>query len=89
MAERGQTIQAGQVVALLDGTPARTALQSNSDKLAVVNGRLSRLRLESEILNFDKPLLGQGDLNPLNYDILTKRINEYRGKARSFTSNIT
>ena len=89
MAERGQTIQAGQVVALLDGTPARTALQSNSDKLAVVNGRLSRLRLESEILNFDKPLLGQGDLNPLNYDILTKRINEYRGKVRSFTSNIT
>ena len=89
MAERGQTVQAGQVVALLDGTLAHTALQSNSDKLTVVNGRLSRLRLESGILNFDKPLLDQGDLDPLNYDILTKRINEYRGKVRSFASKIT
>ena len=88
MVERGQTVEAGQVVALLDGTVAHTALQSNSDKLMAVNGRLSRLRLENEILNFHKTFPDQGDLDPLNYDILTKRVSEYRGKTRSFASKI-
>ena len=88
MVERGQTVEAGQVVALLDGTAAHTALQSNSDKLMVVNGRLSRLRLENEILNFHKTFPEQGDLDPLNYDILTKRVSEYRGRTRSFSSKI-
>ena len=88
MAERGQTVEAGQVLALLDGTVAHTSLQSNSDKLLVVEGRLSRLRLEDKILNFDKAFPDQGDLDPLNYDILTKRVSEYQGKIRSFTSKI-
>jgi len=88
MVERGQTVEAGQVVALLDGTVAHTTLQSNSDKLMVVEGRLSRLRLENEILNFNKTFPAQGDIDPLNYDILTKRVSEYQGKSRSFTSKI-
>ncbi len=88
MAERGQTVEAGQVLALLDGTVAHTTLQSNTDKLLVVEGRLSRLRLEDKILNFDKAFPDQGDLDPLNYDILTKRVSEYQGKIRSFTSKI-
>ena len=88
MAERGQTVEAGQVLALLDGTVAHTTLQSNTDKLLVVEGRLSRLRLEDKILNFDKAFPDQGDLDPLNYDILTKRVSEYQGKNRSFTSKI-
>ena len=88
MVERGQTIEAGQVVALLDGTVAHTTLHSNSDKLTVVEGRLSRLRLENEILNFNKAFPDQGNLDPLNYDILTKRVSEYQGKSRSFTSKI-
>ena len=88
MAERGQTVEAGQVLALLDGTVAHTTLQSNTDKLLVVEGRLSRLRLENQILNFDKTFPDQGDLDPLNYDILTKRVSEYQGKIRSFTSKI-
>ena len=88
MVERGQNVEAGQVVALLDGTVAHTALQSNSDKLMVVNGRLSRLRLENEILSFHKTFPDQGNLDPLNYDILTKRVSEYRGKTRSFASKI-
>ena len=88
MVERGQTIEAGQVVALLDGTVAHTTLHSNSDKLTVVEGRLSRLRLENEILNFNKAFPDQGDLDSLNYDILTKRVSEYQGKSRSFRSKI-
>ncbi|SVD51224.1 uncharacterized protein METZ01_LOCUS404078, partial [marine metagenome] len=73
MVERGQTVEAGQVVAVLDGTVAHTTLQSNTDKLIVVEGRLSRLRLENEILNFDKDFPDQGNLDSLNYDILIKR----------------
>ena len=88
MAERGQTVEAGQVLALLDGTVAHTTLQSNSDKLLVVEGRLSRLRLEDEILNYDKTFPDQGDLDPLNYDILLKRVSEYQEKSRSFTLKI-
>ena len=88
MAERGQTVEAGQVLALLDGTVAHTTLQSNSDKLLVVEGRLSRLRLEDEILNYDKTFPDQGDLDPLNYDILMKRVSEYQEKSRSFTLKI-
>jgi hemolysin D len=88
MVERGQTVEAGQIIALLDGTIAHTTLQSNSDKSMVVEGRLSRLRLENEILNSDKPFPDQGDLSPLNYDILTKRVSEYQGRSKSFTSKI-
>jgi len=88
MVERGQTVEADQVVALLDGTVAHTTLQSNFDKLKVVEGRLSRLRLENEIINFNKAFPVQGDIDPLNYDILTKRVSEYQGKSRSFKSQI-
>ena len=88
MVERGQTVTEGQVVAVLDDTTARTTLQSNTDKLQAVKNRLSRLWLESEILNFDKPLPDKGGLDPLNYDILTKRVGEYRGKVRSFASKM-
>ncbi|SVC71900.1 uncharacterized protein METZ01_LOCUS324754, partial [marine metagenome] len=88
MVERGQTVTEGQVVAVLDDTTARTTLQSNTDKLQAVKNRLSRLWLESEILNFDKSLPDKGGLDPLNYDILTKRVGEYRGKVRSFASKM-
>ena len=88
LVERGQTVEAGQVVAVLDGTVAHTTLQSNTDKLIVVESRLSRLRLENEILNFDKAFPDQGNLDSLNYDILTKRVSEYQGKSRSFKSKI-
>ena len=88
LVERGQAVAKGQVVALLDDTVARTSLQSNSDKLRVVRSRLSRLRLESDILNFNAPLPDTEKFDPLNFDILTKRIGEYRGRVRSFESKI-
>jgi len=88
LVERGQAVEKDQVVALLDDTVARTSLQSNSDKLRVVKNRLSRLRMESSILNFNAPLPGDEDFDPLNFDILTKRISEYRGKVRSFESKM-
>ena len=84
--ERGQMIQEGQIVALLDDTIARTNLKKNTESLKVVEGRLARLRIENETLNFGGSSAENTDLDPLNQDILTKRLLEYRSRLRSFAS---
>ena len=84
--ERGQMIQEGQIVALLDDTIARTNLKKNTESLKVVEGRLARLRIENKNLNFGGSSLENTDLDALNQDILTKRLLEYRSRLRSFAS---
>ena len=84
--ERGQMIQEGQIVALLDDTIARTNLKKNTEKLKVVEGRLARLRIENKNLNFGGSSVENTDLDALNQDILTKRLLEYRSRLRSFAS---
>ena len=84
--ERGQMIQEGQIVALLDDTIARTNLKKNTERLKVVEGRLARLRIENKTLNFDGSSVENADLDALNQDILTKRLLEYRSRLRSFAS---
>ena len=84
--ERGQMIQEGQIVALLDDTIARTNLKINTEKLKVVEGRLARLRAENKSLNFGESSVEDTDLDALNQDILTKRLLEYRSRLRSFAS---
>ena len=84
--ERGQMIQEGQIVALLDDTIARTNLKKNTEKLKVVEGRLARLRAENKSLNFGESSVENTDLDALNQDILTKRLLEYRSRLRSFAS---
>ncbi len=84
--ERGQMIQEGQIVALLDDTIARTNLKKNTERLKVVEGRLARLRIENKNLNFGGSSVENTDLDALNQDILTKRLLEYRSRLRSFAS---
>ncbi|SVA39710.1 uncharacterized protein METZ01_LOCUS92564 [marine metagenome] len=84
--ERGQMIQEGQIVALLDDTIARTNLKKNIERLKVVEGRLARLRIENKNINFGGSSLENTDLDALNQDILTKRLLEYRSRLRSFAS---
>ena len=84
--ERGQMIQEGQIVALLDDTIARTNLKKNTESLKVVEGRLARLRIENKTLNFGGSSAENTDLDVLNQDILTKRLLEYRSRLRSFAS---
>ena len=84
--ERGQMIQEGQIVALLDDTIARTNLKKNTESLKVVEGRLARLRIENKTLNFGGSSAENTDLDALNQDILTKRLLEYRSRLRSFAS---
>ena len=84
--ERGQMIQEGQIVALLDDTIARTNLKKNTERLKVVEGRLARLRIENKNLNFGESSVEDTDLDALNQDILTKRLLEYQSRLRSFAS---
>ena len=84
--ERGQLIEEGQIVALLDDTTARTNLKKNIERLKVVEGRLARLRIENKNINFGGSSLENTDLDALNQDILTKRLLEYRSRLRSFAS---
>ena len=84
--ERGQLIEEGQIVALLDDTIARTNLKKNIERLKVVEGRLARLRIENKNINFGGSSLENTDLDALNQDILTKRLLEYRSRLRSFAS---
>ena len=84
--ERGQLIEEGQIVALLDDTIARTNLKKNIERLKVVEGRLARLRIENKTINFGGASLENTNLDALNQDILTKRLLEYRSRLRSFAS---
>ena len=84
--ERGQMIEEGQIVALLDDTIAKTQLKRNTEKLKVVEGRLSRLRMENNVLNFGGSSDKNTELDALNRDILAKRLLEYRSRLRSFAS---
>ena len=84
--ERGQMIEEGQIVALLDDTTARANLKKNIERLKVVEGRLARLRIENKNINVGGPSLENTDLDALNQDILTKRLLEYRSRLRSFAS---
>ncbi len=84
--ERGEMIEEGQIVALLDDTIARTNLKKNIERLKVVEGRLARLRIENKNINFGGSSLENTDLDALNQDILTKRLLEYRSRLRSFAS---
>ncbi len=86
--ERGELIQEGQIVALLDDTIAKAHLIRNTEKLKVVEGRLARFRLESKALNFGGSSIKNTELDTLNRDILAKRLLEYRSRLRSFASKI-
>ena len=84
--ERGQMIEEGQIVALLDDTIAKTQLKRNTEKLKVVEGRLARLRMENKVLNLGGSPDRDTELDPLNRDIFAKRLLEYRSRLRSFAS---
>ena len=84
--ERGEMIQKGQLIALLDDTIAKAQLVRNTEKSKVVEGRLTRLRLENKVLNFGGSSEENPELDALNRDILAKRLLEYRSRLRSFAS---
>jgi len=88
--QRGQIIKKGELIAILDGTIAKSNLKSNNDKLKSVNQRLKRSVLEQYLIKTGNkiPDLVPG-LDPVNQDILSKRLMQYRSKISSLNFKIS
>ena len=86
--KRGQQINKGQLVVLLDSTVADSDLKGNTEKLNAVSGRLRRLKLEQSLILSRKQIPRSHNLIALAYDILSKRLGQYRSKISSFSSKL-
>ena len=65
---------------LLDSTVAAADLKGNTEKLGSAEGRLRRLRLEQALILSGKKIPRNNGLRPLAYDILSKKLGQYRSK---------
>ena len=87
---RGSTVKRGEIIAVLDGTIARSNLKANSDKISAAKNRLSRIELEQRAIKESKEdFLGNSSLDAVNLDILSKRVQQYRSKNISLNSQIS
>ena len=86
--ERGQILKRGQLVAILDETNAQTSLAQNTESLAAVEDRLSRIKLEQAFIKSGETVPNDLRLSSLLVDILKKRVEQYRSKISSFASRI-
>ena len=88
LVERGQVVQEGQLIALLDDTIANTSFEMSFEELQIVKSRLNRLNIETELLDTRDSLPHDAGLDSANQDILVKRMRHYQAKWRSFSSKI-
>ena len=88
LVKRGQTVKEDQLLIVLDSTVAEADLKGNVEKLHAVEGRLRRLKLEQSLIKSNGSPPDDHDLSPLNLDILTKRLIQYRSKMFSFASKV-
>ena len=88
LVKRGDIIKKGQLLVLLDSTAAKADLKGNSEKLSAVKRRLSRLKLEKDLIDSKEEIPKKHGLDSLNLDILEKRLKQYRSKISSFASKI-
>ena len=84
---RGSVVKRGEIIAVLDGTIARSNLKANQDKISASENKLYRIQLEQKAiktgrLEFDN----DGKIAPVNRDILLKRIQQYQSKNISLDS---
>ena len=88
LVKRGQTVKEDQLLIVLDSTVAEADLKGNVEKLHAVEGRLRRLKLEQSLIESNGSPPDDHNLSPLNLDILTKRLIQYRSKMFSFASKV-
>lgn len=86
---RGDIVKTGQILAILDGTIAKSNVKANGDKLLSVRQRLSRVILEQNLIKSGKAVPKKvSSLDSVNLDILVKRLTQYRSKISSLNSKI-
>ncbi len=83
--ERGQFINKGQTVAILDGTVVNANLKITRDKINAVKNKILRLQLQkNSILNKSLNKDSSGQLDPINEEILNKNFDEFMIKMKTF-----
>jgi len=86
--ERGQSVVKDELVVRLDGTFATANLTVVMEKLAATDQRIRRMTLEQELMASGREIPASTGLKPVNRDILSKRLDEYRSRMASFKSQI-
>jgi len=87
--ERGQFINKGQTVAILDGTVVNANLKITRDKIYAVKNKILRLELQkNSILKKSLNKGSSGQLDPINEEILDKHFDEFMIKMKTFSSDL-
>ena len=87
--ERGQFINKGETVAILDGTVVNANLKITRDKIYAVKNKILRLELQKKsILNRSLNKDSSGQLDPINEEILNKNFDEFMIKMKTFSSDL-
>ena len=87
--ERGQFINKGETVAILDGTVVNANLKITRDKIYAVKNKILRLELQKKsILNKSLNKGSSGQLDPINEEILNKHFDEFMIKMKTFSSDL-
>ncbi len=87
--ERGQFINKGEIVAILDGTVVNANLKITRDKIYAVKNKILRLELQKKsILNKSLNKDSSGQLDLINEEILNKHFDEFMIKMKTFSSDL-
>tara|TARA_Y100001934_G_scaffold160441_1_gene191486 strand:- start:29122 stop:30846 length:1725 start_codon:yes stop_codon:yes gene_type:complete len=84
---RGSVVKRGEVIAVLDGTIARSNLKANREKISASENKLYRIRLEQNAIKTGRvEFINDENFDAVNRDILLKRIQQYQSKNVSLDS---
>jgi len=87
--ERGQFVNKGETVAILDGTVVNANLKITRDKIYAVKNKILRLELQkNSILKKSLNKGSSGQLDPINEEILNKHFDEFMIKMKTFSSDL-
>jgi len=87
--ERGQYINKGETVAILDGTVVNANLKITRDKIYAVKNKILRLELQKKsILKKSLNKDSSGQLDHINEEILNKHFDEFMIKMKTFSSDL-
>ncbi len=87
--ERGQFINKGEIVAILDGTVVNANLKITRDKIYAVKNKILRLELQKKsILNKSLNKDSSGQLDLINEEILNRHFDEFMIKMKTFSSDL-
>lgn len=87
LVERGQVVKKDDVIARLDGTFVNANLKIIEDKLSASEKRLRRILAEQKIVAEGRPE-DREKLDPINEEILSKRLDEYFSRVHAFDTQL-